>query len=79
MRRGPLPPLSIRRRALVLAAAVALPLSISFWATAGVVGLIYYGGATIVLGHTLGTRTAAALGQRMPAVFAVQDRRRAHA
>jgi transcriptional regulator with XRE-family HTH domain len=65
--------------ALVLAAVIALPLSISFWATAGVVGLIYYGGATIVLGHTLGTRTAAALRQRMPAVFAVQDRRRAHA
>ena len=65
--------------ALVLAAVIALPLSISFWATAGVVGLIYYGGATVVLGHTLGTRTAAALRQRMPAVFAVQDRRRAHA
>ena len=65
--------------ALVLAAVIALPLSISFWATAGVVGLTYYGGATVVLGHTLGTRTAAALRQRMPAVFAVQDRRRAHA
>ena len=65
--------------ALVLAAVIALPLSISFWATAGVVGLIYYGGATVVLGNTLGTRTAAALRQRMPAVFAVQDRRRAHA
>jgi hypothetical protein len=65
--------------ALLLAAAVALPLSISFWATAGVVGLLYYGVATIALGRTLGTRTAVALGQRMPAVFAVQDRRRAHA
>jgi hypothetical protein len=65
--------------ALLLAAAVALPLSISFWATAGIVGLLYYGVATIALGRTLGTRTAVALGQRMPAVFAVQDRRRAHA
>lgn len=65
--------------ALGLAAIIALPLSISFWATAGVVGLIYYGGATVLLGNTLGTRTAAALRQRMPAVFAVQDRRRAHA
>ena len=65
--------------ALVLASAVALPLSISFWATAGVIGLLYYGVATIALGHTLGTRTAAALRQRMPAVFAVQDRRGAHA
>ena len=65
--------------ALLLAAAVALPLSISFWATAGVVGVLYYGVATIALGQTLGTRTVAALGQRMPALFAVQDRRRAHA
>jgi hypothetical protein len=65
--------------ALVLAAMIALPLSISFWATAGVVGLVYYAGATVLLGNTLGTRTAAALRQRMPAIFAVQDRRRAHA
>lgn len=64
---------------LLLAAVVALPLSLSFWATAGVVGVLYYGVATIALGQTLGTRTVAALGQRMPAVFAVQDRRRAHA
>jgi transcriptional regulator with XRE-family HTH domain len=65
--------------ALLGSAAIALPLAISFWATAGVVSLLYYGIATIALGHTLGTRTAAALRQRMPAVFAVQDRRRAHA
>ena len=65
--------------AVMAAALIALPLSISFWGTAGVVGLIYYGGATILLGNTLGTRTAAALRQRLPAVFAVQDRRRAHA
>lgn len=64
---------------LLLASAIALPLSLSFWATAGVVGILYYGVATIVLGNTLGTRSAAALRQRMPAVFAVQDRRRAHA
>ncbi len=64
---------------LLLAAAIAVPFSISFWATAGVVGILYYGVATIALGQTLGTRTAAALRQRMPAVFAVQDRRRAHA
>ena len=65
--------------ALLLAAIIALPLSISFWATAGVVGLVYYAGATVMIGSTLGTRTAAALRQRMPAIFAVQDRRRAHA
>lgn len=65
--------------ALLASASIAVPLSISFWATAGVVTLLYYGIATVALGHTLGTRTAAALRQRMPAVFAVQDRRRAHA
>jgi len=64
---------------LLLSALIALPLSINFWATAGVVGVVYYGVATVALGKTLGTRTANALGQRMPAVFAVQDRRRAHA
>jgi transcriptional regulator with XRE-family HTH domain len=64
---------------LTLAAAIALPFSISFWATAGIVATLYYGLATVALGQTLGTRTAAALRQRMPAVFAVQDRRRAHA
>ena len=64
---------------LLLTAVVALPFSIHFWGAAGVVGLLYYGIATITLGHTLGTRTAAALRQRVPAVFAVQDRRRAHA
>jgi len=65
--------------ALLGTAAIAVPLSLSFWSTAGVVTLLYYGVANIALGHTLGTRTAAALRQRMPAVFAVQDRRRAHA
>jgi hypothetical protein len=64
---------------LLLTAAIALPLAINFWATAGVIGLLYYGTATIAIGRTLGTRTAVALGQRLPAVFAVQDRRRAHA
>jgi transcriptional regulator with XRE-family HTH domain len=64
---------------LLLAAAIAVPFSISFWATAGIVGILYYGVATIAWGQTLGTRTAAALRQRMPAISSVQDRRRAHA
>lgn len=65
--------------ALGLTATVALPLHFSFWPTAGVIVLCYYVVATVALGNTLGTRTAAALRQRMPAIFAVQDRRRAHA
>ena len=65
--------------ALMLTAAVALPFRANFWITAGVTVLLYYGVATIALGQSLGTRAAAALRQRMPAVFAVQDRKRAHA
>lgn len=64
---------------LLITAAIALPFGANFWTTAGVTILLYYGVATVTLGHTLGTRTAAALRQRMPAIFAVQDRRRAHA
>ena len=64
---------------LLAAASIAVPFRISFWATTGIVSLLYYGIATLGLGQTLGTRTAMALRQRMPAVFAVQDRRRAHA
>lgn len=64
---------------LLATTAIAVPLAINFWATAGAVTLLYHGVATVALGQTLGTRTAAALRQRMPAVFAVQDRRRAHA
>jgi transcriptional regulator with XRE-family HTH domain len=65
--------------AVALSATVSLVLQTGFWGTAGVMGLVYYGVATVALGHTPGTRATEALRQRVPALFAVQDRRRAHA
>jgi transcriptional regulator with XRE-family HTH domain len=50
----------------------------SFWASAGVMALIYHAGSTIGLGASAGTRAADLLRQRVPALFAVHDRR-AHA
>ncbi|MGH9372885.1 MAG: helix-turn-helix domain-containing protein [Vicinamibacterales bacterium] len=64
--------------ALLLATGVSVLFHTGFWTTAGAVGLVYYGVSTIVLGNTPGTRAVAALRQRVPALFTVQDRR-AHA
>ena len=49
-----------------------------FWSSAGVTALLYYGVSTVVLGATPGTKAVDVLRQRVPALFAVQDRR-AHA
>ena len=65
--------------ALLLATAVSLVLDTGFWTTAGALGLVYYGASTVVLGTTPGSRATDAIRQRMPALFTVQDRRRAHA
>jgi len=48
-----------------------------FWSSAGVMGILYYGISTVMLGATLGTRVVDILRQRVPALFTVQDR--AHA
>jgi transcriptional regulator with XRE-family HTH domain len=65
--------------AVTLSAGVSLLLGTSFWATAGVMGLLYYGTATVAFGHTPGTRATDALRHRLPALFSVPDSRRAHA
>jgi helix-turn-helix protein len=49
-----------------------------FWASAGVGAIVYYSLSTILTGATLGTHAVDFLRQRMPALFAVHDRR-AHA
>ncbi len=49
-----------------------------FWASAGVAGIVYYSLFTILSGASLGTHAVEFLRQRMPTLFAVQDRR-AHA
>jgi transcriptional regulator with XRE-family HTH domain len=65
--------------ALLVATGVSVLLHTGFWTTAGAVGFIYYGISTIVLGTTPGTRAVQALRQRVPTLFSVPDRRRAHA
>jgi transcriptional regulator with XRE-family HTH domain len=50
----------------------------SLWASAGVAGLTYFSLSTIVSGATPGSHAVAFLRHRVPALFAVQERR-AHA
>jgi transcriptional regulator with XRE-family HTH domain len=49
-----------------------------FWPSLGTTALTYYGVATILAGTSPGTRLTALLQQRIPTLFAVQNRR-AHA
>ena len=49
-----------------------------FWSAAGATGMIYYALSTIFSGSTPGNLAVELLRQRVPALFAVQDRR-AHA
>jgi len=63
--------------ALAAAMATSVLLQTNFWAAAGAIGLAYYGISTVLLGATPGTRVVNALRQRIPALFVVQDRRRA--
>jgi transcriptional regulator with XRE-family HTH domain len=51
---------------------------VGFWPSAGVAGIIYYSLSTILTGASLGSHAVDFLRQRMPTLFAVQDRR-AHA
>jgi len=60
--------------AVSLAAWGPMLLGTSFWSTAGVVALVYYGLSTVALGSTLGTRAVEMLQQRVPALFAAHDR-----
>lgn len=64
--------------ALLVATGLSIVFHTGFWTTAGAVGLAYYGLSTIALGTTPGTQAVGILRQRLPALFAVQDRR-AHA
>jgi transcriptional regulator with XRE-family HTH domain len=64
---------------LGLSAILKLVLATSFWGSAGVLSALYFGVTTVMLGATPGTRVTEALRQRMPTLFAFQDRRRATA
>jgi transcriptional regulator with XRE-family HTH domain len=50
-----------------------------FWPWMGVIALVYYGIVPVVLGATPGRCLVDAIRHRVPALFAMQDRRRAHA
>ncbi len=58
-----------------LAIAGAVLTGAGFWASAGVVCLLYYTASTVAIGASPGTRAAEQLKQRVPALFT----RRAHA
>jgi transcriptional regulator with XRE-family HTH domain len=64
---------------LSIAAGVSALMDISFWTMAGVVTVMYYTGMTIAFGTSPGLRVVEALRQRLPALFDVADRHRAHA
>ena len=64
---------------ILTSAAASYALRIGFYETAGVVAILYYGSATLTLGTTAGMRVVEALRQRVPTLFEVPDRRRAHA
>jgi transcriptional regulator with XRE-family HTH domain len=64
---------------LSIAGGVAAFMDISFWTMAGVITVMYYTGMTIAFGTSPGLRVVEALRQRLPSLFEVGDRRRAHA
>jgi len=64
---------------LGLAAGVSALMDINFWTIAGVVTVMYYTGMTVAFGASPGLRVAAALRHRLPSLFELSDRRRAHA
>jgi transcriptional regulator with XRE-family HTH domain len=62
-----------------VSASIAILSETGFYASFGVMSLLYYGVATLVLGVTPGTCLVEALRHRMPTLFPLQDRRRATA
>jgi transcriptional regulator with XRE-family HTH domain len=64
---------------LSVAAGVSALMDISFWSMAGVITVMYYTGMTIAFGTSPGLRVVEALRQRIPSLFEVADRHRAHA
>ena len=63
---------------LLLSSTWVLLFDTSFWGSFGLMALVYHTAATL-LDASPGKRVAAELRQRVPTLFPVQDRRRAHA
>lgn len=64
---------------LTIAALVAIVTNISFWPVTGMVTVMYYTGMTLAFGSSPGAKAVAAIRHRLPSLFEVADRRRAHA
>ncbi len=65
--------------ALLLSGGMSLLFGTPFWATTGVVGILYYGVSTVAGTTSPGLRVVDVLRHRLPALFPVHDRRSAHA
>jgi hypothetical protein len=64
---------------LGFSAAIAALLTVPFWSVTGLICPLYYAISIVTIGRTPGQRVVEALQQRMPALFALPDRRRATA
>jgi hypothetical protein len=63
----------------LMAGGMSYALRAGFYETAGVIGILYHGVATIAVGSSAGTLVVLALRQRLPALFGRAASRRAHA
>ena len=72
------PPPSTPSVVLSAASLVTLVSPAAFWISVSTTALVYYASSTVLTGRSPGMRLTEALQQRLPALFAVQDRR-AHA
>jgi len=64
---------------LGLAGCVSIVTAMSFWPVAGMVTVMYYTAMTIAFGSSPGSKAVDAIRHRLPSLFEVADRRRAHA
>jgi transcriptional regulator with XRE-family HTH domain len=58
---------------------VSVATGVSFWPVAGMVTVMYYTGMTIAFGSSPGAKAVVAIRHRVPSLFEVAGRRRAHA
>jgi transcriptional regulator with XRE-family HTH domain len=64
---------------LGVAGCVSIVTGMSFWPVAGMVTVMYYTAMTIAFGSSPGSKAVDAIRHRLPSLFEVADRRRAHA
>lgn len=64
---------------LGVSALVSVSTGYGFWAVAGMITVMYYTGMTIAFGFSPGAKAVAAIRHRLPSLFEVDERHRAHA